>query len=75
MPSVMVEVSLSDFSTDDLVAEVKSRGRVVLPSVGQDESLQKDLLERLYYALGGNDRQAINDASRELYNLLGDRIL
>ena len=75
MPSVMVEVSLAEFSTDDLVDEVKSRGRVVLPSLGQDERKQKELLERLYYALGGNSQQAINDAARELYNLLGDRIL
>lgn len=77
MPSVTleVEVSLSEFSTDDLVDEVKSRGRVVLPSLGQDERTQKVLLERLYYALGGNSQQAINDAARELYNLLGDRIL
>jgi len=77
MPSVTleVEVSLSEFSTDDLVDEVKSRGRVVLPSLGQDERTQKELLERLYYALGGNSQQAINDAARELYSLLGDRIL
>lgn len=75
MPSVMVEVSLAEFSTDDLVDEVKSRGRVVLPKVGQDDNTQKELLERLYYALGSNSQQAINDAARELYNLLGDRIL
>ncbi|MDH0348124.1 hypothetical protein [Aeromonas dhakensis] len=75
MPSVTVEVGLDAFDTDDLVSEVKSRGRVVLPSVGQDENTQGELLERLYYALVGNSQQAINAAARELYNLLGDRIL
>lgn len=75
MPSVTVEVDLDAFDTDDLVSEVKSRGRVVIPSVGQDENTQGELLERLYYALVGNSQQAINDAARELYNLLGDRIL
>lgn len=75
MPSVTVEVSLSEFDTEDLVSELKDRGRVVLSSPGQDDNTQGDLLERLYYALCGNNQQAINDAARDLYALLGDRIL
>lgn len=77
MPSVTkaveVEVSLTDFDESDLVAEVESRGRVVLPSMEKGD--MEILLDRLYYALDGNNQQAINDAGRELYNLLGDRIL
>lgn len=77
MPSVTIrveaDVSLTDFDADDLVAEVESRGRVVLPSMEKRE--MDTILDRLYYALGGNSQQAINDAARELYNLLGDRIL
>lgn len=77
MPSVTVavevEVSLTDFDESDLVAEVERRGRVVLPSMEKGD--MEILLDRLYYALDGNNQQAINDAGRELYNLLGDRIL
>lgn len=77
MPSVTVavevEVSLTDFDESDLVAEVERRGRVVLPSMEKGD--MEILLDRLYYALGGNSQQAINDAAQELYNLLGDRIL
>lgn len=77
MPSVMIRVeanvALGDFDTDDLVEEVENRGRTVLPSMGK--GVMESLLDRLYYALDGNNQQAINGASRELYNLLGDRIL
>ena len=77
MPSVTVavevEVSLTDFDESDLVAEVERRGRVVLPSMEKGD--MEILLDRLYYALGDDNQQAINDAARELYNLLGDRIL
>lgn len=77
MPSVTIrveaDVALKDFDTDDLVEEVEGRGRTVLPSMGK--GVMESLLDRLYYALDGNNQQAINDASRELYNILGDRIL
>lgn len=74
MPSVTIEVSLSAFSTDDLIDELWRRGRMVVPT-SADGTGAVQLLERLYYALSNGDQPAINELARELCALLGDRIV
>jgi hypothetical protein len=63
---VEVDVSLSDFETDDLIEELESRGKFA--SNGDNE----EIIEDMYNLFRAGKRDAIDEHLRTLfYNILG----
>jgi hypothetical protein len=63
---VEVDVSLSDFETDDLIEELESRGKFA--NSGDNE----EIIEDMYNLFRAGKRDAIDEHLRTLfYNILG----
>ena len=73
---VDVDVDFDDFSTDELVTELTSRGMVVLDEEGQDnrEAFQDEALN-VYYAFASSDQEKAIQLCKELVESITGRNL